>query len=238
MNRRDIIRAAMLAGTAAAPTYGRAASGDRESATIDVGQVFGPAQVIGDLIGSQYEPYTLGFRKPDPWGVTAWREVSVDVCDVALFNNEGSNPSTVTGKIVGIDVRRDSASTLQLGFTNFDNNIRFMRNELQVRKIDFTVWGTPRALSDPTSGEFSFFHAPKDYAEYSDIVTRAVRHIADELRLPGSTYKPWTEPDSGYYWRGRRGGPHDHEGQRSGKMRSRHCEGREFAAGLSGNIYQ
>ena len=202
MNRREWIQGGLLAAS-----LGRAALavGAPKSTvvTLDAQRVLGPAEAIGDLIGSQYEPYTFGFRKPDPWGIEAWREVGFNIGDLALFTYEGSNPYTVSGKIVGIHVARGADGKLQLDFRDFDSNIAFIRDELRVKKIDFTVWGTPKPLADPAAGEFFFFHAPASYSEWSDIVGRAVRHIVQDLRLPGSTYKPWTEPDSGYYYRGR-----------------------------------
>lgn len=170
---------------------------------IDQSKTLGPAEVIGDLIGSQYEPYTFGFRHPDPWGIGAWREVGFNISDIALFDFEGSNPFTVSGKIVGIHVRRDTAGNLRLDFSDFDKNINFMRHDLGAKKIDFTVWGTPKALADRAAGSIFFFSAPANYQEWAQIVQSAVRHIKDDLGLAGSSYKPWTEPDSGWYWRGR-----------------------------------
>lgn len=174
------------------------------SVLIDTQQHLGPAKAIGDLLGLQYAPYTFGPRNPDPWGIKAFTEIGFNVGDIALFNYEDiSSPYTDAGKIVGIHVKRDKAGRLQLDFSDFDKNIKFMRNVLHVRRIDFTCWGTPKALADPAAGEFYFYHAPRSYAEWNDILARAVWHIAHVLKLPGSTYKPWTEPETGYYWRGR-----------------------------------
>ena len=176
--------------------------------TIDAARTSGPADVIGDLIGSQYAPFTFDAKHADPWGVEAWNEIGFNIGDIALFNFEGTNPYTDAGKIVGIHVSRGADGTLNLDFADFDRQIRFLRDVLHVKRIDFTAWGTPKALADPTAGEFYFFHAPRSYAEWNDILARAVRHISTDLDLKGATYKPWTEPDTAWYWRG-----HAHPGQ-------------------------
>ena len=93
-------------------------------------------------------------------GDKAWREVGFNISDIALFNFEGSNPYTVSGKIVGIHVTRDGSGKLRLDFSDFDKNIAFMRDELRVKKIDFTVWGTPKALADKAAGSYILFSAP------------------------------------------------------------------------------
>lgn len=175
---------------------------------IDVKNVLGPAQTIGDLIGSQYAPFTFDASHSDPWGAAAWREIGFNIGDIALFNFAGTNPYTDAGKIVGIHVTRGPNDRLILDYSDFDRNINFLRNVLHVQRIDFTAWGTPKPLADPAAGEFYFFHAPRSYVEWNDILTRAVRHIANDLHLKGATYKPWTEPDTAYYWRG-----HAHPGQ-------------------------
>ena len=170
--------------------------------TIDVARTLGPADAIGDLIGSQYAPFTFDAKHQDPWGVAAWREIGFNVGDIALFNFEGTNPYTDAGKIVGIHVSRGADGRLNLDYADFDRNIHFLQDVLHVRRIDFTAWGTPKPLADPAAGEFYFFHAPRSYKEWNDILTQAVRHISTELGLTGATYKPWTEPDTGWYWRG------------------------------------
>lgn len=175
---------------------------------IDSTKVLGPAEAIGDLIGSQYAPFTFDAKHVDAWGVTAWREIGFNIGDIALFNFEGTNPYTDAGKIVGIHVSRRPDGSLSLDYSDFDRNIHFLKDVLHVKRIDFTAWGTPKPLADPVAGEFYFFHAPRSYAEWNDILARAVRHIATELGLKGATYKPWTEPDTAWYWRG-----HAHPGQ-------------------------
>ena len=203
MNRRKLLSYALAAAALRdSPSIWAGARNPEVPIVVDVTKVLGAATSIGDLIGSQNEPYTFGFRNPDPWGIQAWREVGFNISDIALFHYDGSNPFTTTGKIVGIRVTRDRGGKLHLDFRDFDENIRFMHETLGVRKIDFTAWGTPKALADPAAGEFFFFHAPRDYKEWADILARAVAHIANDLNLAGSTYKPWTEPDSGWYWRG------------------------------------
>ena len=203
MNRRELLGYALAAASIGDPTMRAYANNPEASLVVDVTKTIGAAASIGDLIGSQYEPYTFSFRNPDPWGVQAWREVGFNISDVALFNFEGLNPDTTTGKIVGIHVRRGRDGKLRLDFSDFDANMRFLRQTLGVRKIDFTAWGTPKVLADPAAGKYSYFHAPRDYKEWGEVLGRAVTHIANDLNLPGSTYKPWTEPDTGWYWRGR-----------------------------------
>ena len=202
MNRRELLGYALAAASLGDPAMRAYANNPEVSLVVDVTKTLGAAASIGDLIGSQYAPYTFDFRNPDPWGVQAWREVGFNISDIALFNFEGSNPFTDAGKIVGIHVRRRRDGKLQLDFRDFDENIRFLRQTLGVKKIDFTAWGTPKALADPAAGKFFFFHAPRDYKEWAEILRQAVTHIANDLGLAGSTYKPWTEPDTGWYWRG------------------------------------
>ena len=210
-NHRNFFQIALLAGSlgVASTALGVDAAHEPRAAesavrvTLDPSRTRGSAEAIGDLIGSQYEPYTFGYRNPDPWGIQAWREVGFNISDIALFNFEGSNPYTVSGKIVGIHVTRDGAGKLHLDFGDFDKNITFMREQLGAKKIDFTVWGTPKVLADQAAGSIFFFSTPGNYQEWSEIVQAAVRHIKNDLRLAGSSYKPWTEPDSAWYWRGR-----------------------------------
>ena len=202
MNRRELLGYALATASLGGPTVRACANNPEASLIVDVNRTLGAAASIANLIGSQYEPYTFGFRNPDPWGVQAWREVGFNISDIGLFNFEGLSPDTTTGKIVGIHVRRSDNGKLQLDFSDFDANIRFLRQTLGVEKIDFTAWGTPKALADPAAGKYSYFHAPRDYKEWGEVLGQAVAHIANDLNLPGSTYKPWTEPDTGWYWRG------------------------------------
>src|SRR5215469_7244674 len=135
MNRRELLGYALAAASIGDPTMRAYANNPEASLVVDVTKTLGAAASIGDLIGSQNEPYTFSFRKPDPWGIQAWREVGFNISDIGLFNFEGSRPDTPTGKIVGIHFRRGGDGKLQLDFSDFDANIRVLRQTLGVAKI-------------------------------------------------------------------------------------------------------
>lgn len=208
MNRRDLLQASLAlsvtqAARSSAVPVAQRDLGSIVAVQIDPSRDLGPAASIGDLIGSQYEPYTFGFRQSDAWGVSAWRELDLNVSDIGLFNYSGLDPQTTTGKVVGIHVARNSDGRLVLDFSDFDRNINYMRQVLGIKTIGFSAWGTPKAVGDPAAGDSFFFHAPANYDEWAEILRSAVLHIKNELGLAGASYKSWTEPDSGWYWRGR-----------------------------------
>jgi hypothetical protein len=158
--------------------------------TVDASKKISSAGVIADLLGQQIEPEHVNIDNPDKWGVAAFREIGFNIGDISLFGR--------------IQVSRGSDGKLNLDFSKFDSHINFMRDTLGCKSIDFTVQTMPRVLAPASVAKTPRYmsYAPENYAEWRDIVTRSVKHIRNDLKMPGASYATWGEPESWYGWFG------------------------------------
>jgi hypothetical protein len=79
-----------------------------------------------------------------------------------------------------------------------------MRDTLGCKSIEFMVAPMPRVLAPASVAKTTRYmsYAPDNYAEWRDIVTRSVKHIRNDLKMPGTFYAAWGEPESWYGWFG------------------------------------
>lgn len=160
----------------------------------DAANTYSSAADIENFIAIQGGPSIVGLGYPgDDYVHQAWRDVTPGVGDFYMFGD------------AWIQVTRNPAGKLDLNFTNFDGLVQYYyRDFLGTRHLYFSVFGMPRALSPhPEDNAAYFYYAPADYAEWYDIVYRAVLHIKDDLNMPGASYLVWNEPETYFYWRGR-----------------------------------
>lgn len=165
----------------------------RSELAIDVADVLGPAGAIGDLLGVQAGPATVGRRDDvDRWVYAAWRELGLRVTPLPLYGPDG-----------GVSVLRDRTGKLALNFKALEDSVRYFGGSLGTKKPDFSVGPTPQALSSNPRDTHPQYYSPQSHDEWRDIVGQTVRYIKERLRIEGATYWLMEEYDNCTVWRGR-----------------------------------
>ena len=113
-----------------------AAASDPQEIQVDVGTKLGSSQKISHFLGTQGVPHTIDRTNPDQKGVQMWRELDLNICDVALFCDGD-----------GISVSRNAKGKLELDFTDFDTYLNYLSKTLGVKQVHFGISSMPKALS-------------------------------------------------------------------------------------------
>ncbi len=157
--------------------------------TVEGAETLRDADVIRNWLGFQGMPVTFNRSAPDAWGTEAWRALGLNSSEVGLLG----------------EITRNADGKLSQDFANLDAQLDFLTNTLGQTGPGFFVGLPPRALSSSPDDEHCYVYAPADYHEWHQVVSGAVRHLADERGFAGSSYQIWGEPESWVSWRGHPG---------------------------------
>ena len=160
---------------------------------IDVADMLGRAAAIGDLLGVQAGPATVGRREDvDRWVYAAWHALGLRANPITVFEPDG-----------GVRVSLDRTGRPRVNFKALDDAVRYYAGSLETKRPDFSLGPTPQALSSRPRDKHYQHYAPQSYDDWRDVVGQTVKHIKEHLRIGGATYWLAEEYDNCAVWRGR-----------------------------------